>query len=182
MLPALVEKAKQLASSQGFDHSCLDEVGMLLSMLAGQVTAGPMLELGTGCGVGTAWMASSSAADLYSIDHDAALISRVQSLFSHQPRIHLLCGDWTRALDYGPFRLIFVDVKAAKASADQVVTACGPGGLVLLDDLTPEELWPDDWKGKPDNVREQWLHHPQLKSLEIRTSRQHSAILASKLS
>jgi hypothetical protein len=85
-------------------------------------------------------------------------------------------------LHEGPFQLVFVDAKPAKLDGlDKIVNAMEVGGLMVLDDLTPIELWPDEWRGKPDPIREAWLGHSQLVSVEIRTSRRASAILARRI-
>lgn len=62
----------------------------------------------------------------------------------------MLCADWRAALAEGPFDLVFVDAAPAKREAPrEVVEALRPGGIAVLDDLTPAELWPDEWKGRP---------------------------------
>src|SRR5580658_1589048 len=55
-LPPLVRAAIEVASSQGFDHSCAPEQGRLLAVLARGRTGQRIGETGTGCGVGLAWM------------------------------------------------------------------------------------------------------------------------------
>ena len=54
--PELVGRALALAERSGFEHSCAPAVGRLLAVLAGRVRGGLVGEIGTGCGVGTAWM------------------------------------------------------------------------------------------------------------------------------
>jgi len=55
--PALVAAATSRARSAGFGLSCEPAVGRLLAVLAAHLPAGArVLELGTGAGVGTAWI------------------------------------------------------------------------------------------------------------------------------
>jgi len=61
------------------------------------------------------------------------------------------------------------------------VEALRPGGLIVLDDLTPEEHWPAEWRGKPDTVRERWLHDPRLAATEVRVAPTMAVILAARL-
>jgi predicted O-methyltransferase YrrM len=68
--PSLVDKAIQIADSMGFTDSCLEDVGELLHLLAGHIRNGTIAEIGTGRGVGTAWIASATTMDVYTIDHD----------------------------------------------------------------------------------------------------------------
>ena len=55
------------------------------------------------------------------------------------------------------------------------------GGLVVLDDLTPEEYWPLEWRGRPDVVREFWLNNGRLSATEVLTTPRTVAILATRI-
>lgn len=180
--PRLVDRAISLADSLGFKNSCLDEVGRLLYLLAGHVSSGRIAEIGTGCGVGTAWLASATTLDVYTIDNDQDRVQATQELFSEIPNVHQISGNWDWILQQCPFRLVFVDAKPAKLEGiGDVVNATEVGGLIVIDDLTPIEFWADEWKGKPDQIRDAWLHHDQLVSAEIRTSLKAAVILARKI-
>ena len=50
-----------------------------------------------------------------------------------------------------------------------------------MDDFTPEEHFPEEWRGKPDKVRDFWLNHKELRATEIYLTVTSSAILATKL-
>ncbi|WP_053958860.1 O-methyltransferase [Sulfobacillus thermosulfidooxidans] len=177
--PEIVLQALYVAQQLAFSGSCLDEVGKLLALLAGHIRTGKIAEIGTGCGVGTAWLISAATVDVFTVDHDISRVNRVRQLFAHHSGVHVLAGDWTQILSHGPFQLIFVDAKPAKyAGIDAIISACAEGGLIFLDDLTPFELWPEAWKNKRDPLRDMWLNHSQLWSVEIRTSARHAAILA----
>jgi predicted O-methyltransferase YrrM len=181
-IPAVVSRAEELCRRLGFEHSCRAETGYLLQTLAATAVTGKVLELGTGGGYGTAWLASAlrpgGAVRLITVDLNAGLSSEVAQLFAGWPQVDVLAGDWRVALGHAPFALIFVDASDAKASGiDDVVASLATGGLVLLDDLTPLELWPDEWRGKPDPIRDAWLHHPGLMSAELRVATDHAAIL-----
>ncbi len=62
-LPPLVQHAHALAARAQFAASCTSEVGRMLAVLAAHVRQGMIGEVGTGCGVGTAWLASALAPD-----------------------------------------------------------------------------------------------------------------------
>lgn len=90
-------------------------------------------------------------------------------------------GDWRAALRLGPFALVFADVAEAKQSGAEEVIAClRPGGIVVLDDVTPEERWPDAWRGRPDPLRERWLADPCLIAAELRLTATTAALVAVK--
>ena len=182
MRPQLVDRAAAWAESVGFAKSCLDEVGALLHVLAGSVTAGRIADIGTGVGVSAAWMASATSLDVFTVDNDALRGGGLRRLFADTPQVHPMLGDWTGILQEAPFRMAFVDAGPAKlAGIDRLVQAMELGGLLVLDDLTPVEFWPDEWKGRPDPVRDAWLNHPQLTSIEIRTSLKAAAIIARRV-
>lgn len=177
--PPLVERAARLADLLGFTRSCLDEVGALLHVLAGAVSSGRMADIGTGCGVSAAWMASATSLDIFTVDNNPNRADAIRDLFADCAHVYPLVGGWEDILPVGPFRFIFVDAKSAKETGlDRLIEVTEVGGLLVVDDLTPVEFWPDEWHGRPDPVREIWLNHPQLASTEIRTSSHVSAVLA----
>ena len=182
--PPLVRQAAELAGRLRFGASCTPEVGRLLRALAGQVRDGVIGEIGTGCGVGAAWLASALApgASLVTIELDAGRAAAAWELFAGGANVRVLRGDWQALLPHGPFALLFADAADAKQrGADPLVEALRPGGLIVLDDLTPEEHWPAEWRGKPDPVRERWLNGPRLAATEVRVAPTMAVILAARL-
>jgi predicted O-methyltransferase YrrM len=191
MFPLLVREAIGFAAANRFESSCTPEVGRLLRTLAGCVRGGNVGEIGSGFGVGTAWLASGlgKGRRLVTVERDAPRWTAVHYFFNHsrvtallvEPSVEALHGDWRAILAHGPFALLFVDVAEAKGEgANEVVAALAPGGLAVLDDLTPEEHWPEDWRGKPDPVREFWLNDTRLHAVEIRLTATTAAILATR--
>lgn len=179
--PVKVQQCMELATQQHFTSSCLSEVGMVLQLLASNPQIRSVAELGTGCGVGTAWLSSCSTAKIHTIDHNKTLYSEVSKLFRDITTVHVHCGPWTDVLRYAPFDLIFVDIAQAKIEqGEAVIDSLMAGDMVLLDDLTPKEFWPPEWIGRVDPVRQFWLTHPQLLSIELQTSKEHSLIVARK--
>jgi len=60
------------------------------------------------------------------------------------------------------------------------VDALRLGGMVVMDDFTPEEDWPEVWRGKPDPVRTFWLNDARLNAVEVFTTPRTMAILATR--
>lgn len=83
-IPALVVRALALAEARGFRHSSCLEAGLLLHALASTVTGGRIGEIGTGCGVGTAWMVSALQPNVgcVTIDSDPQLVAAVRDVFA----------------------------------------------------------------------------------------------------
>lgn len=192
-VPPLVQSAMDLARQQGFERSCIPEVGRLLGILASHVRRGIVGEIGTGTGVGSAWMLShmNPATRFVTVEVDAERATTARDLFRALPNVQVIHGDWTEILAYGPFDLLFIDAGPAKApynspggeaAVEKVLSVLQAGGIVVMDDLTPEEYWPEEWRGQPDFVREFWLNEPRLNAMEVLTTPRTMAILATKIS
>lgn len=180
-IPELARQAEILAKTRQFTRSSLPETGRLLATLAATVIRGRIGEIGTGCGYGTAWIASGlqSGTMLYTIEIEEQLARDVQMLFADHPQVRVLHGDWRELTAYGPFDLLFADGGGAKRNNQHdIIEMVRIGGIIVLDDLTPEEYWPDEWKGRPDDVREFWLKTDRVVSTEIRVTERDAVILA----
>lgn len=57
-VPEVVQRALDASRKEGFDKSCTPPVGRLLELFAAAAGPGTVAELGTGCGVGSAWLLS----------------------------------------------------------------------------------------------------------------------------
>ncbi len=191
-VPALVQDALALAERMGFAHSCLEEVGRLLRVLASSVRDGVIGEIGAGTGVAAAWMVSdlAPAAHFVTVELDGPRATAVQQLLQPVPNARVIQGDWHNILEHGPFDLLFVDAAPAKASPgegvnremERIVRAMRIGGVIVMDDLSPEEYWPEEWRGRPDPVRKVWLNDARLTATEVLTTPRTTAILATRLS
>jgi predicted O-methyltransferase YrrM len=171
-----------------FERSSIPEVGRLLAMLVTQRPRGRIVEVGAGCGVGTAWIVSALDPEgtVVTVESDEERASAVARLFEEQPQVRVVLGDWHEALPpEAPFDLVFFDGGQWKrgdvvAESEAVLELVAPGGLVVIDDMTPEALWPEEWRGKPDPVRDFWLADPRLRAAEILTTPRTAAIVATK--
>lgn len=170
--PPLVDRAEKLVRELGFERSCTDEVGRLLHALAAQRGRARVGEIGSGAGLGTAWLASAlqPGVPLYTVERDPRLAAAVRGLFADDPDVNVLEGDWTELTSEAPFDLLFVDATPAKADRD-AIGLLAPGGTAVLDDLTPGYA-------DPDPVRELWLGHPGLAAVELAVSPTMAVIVA----
>jgi predicted O-methyltransferase YrrM len=169
-----------------FERSSIPEIGRLLAVLAAQRPRGRFAEIGTGCGVGTAWIASALGAEaaLVTVETDAERAAAVGRLFAEVPNVRVLAGDWHDVLPpEAPFDLLFFDGGRWKsgdvaAESEQALALVQRGGAVVVDDLTPVALWPEEWRDRPDPARDFWLGDSRLVAAEILTTPQTAAILA----
>ena len=175
MLPPLVQRALALAERSGFDKSCSAEAGRLLRVLAGQRGRTRVGEIGTGCGVGSAWILSALPPEtpFVTVELDPERAAAAAELLADDEHARVLQGDWADVLPAeAPFDLLFADGggQATKRNP-RVLDLLAPGGTLVLDNLTPG-------REGPDPVRELWLDHPRLAAIELRLSSREAAILA----
>jgi predicted O-methyltransferase YrrM len=176
-----------------FERSSIPEIGRLLAVLAASRPRGRLAEIGTGAGVGSAWVASAMGEDAsfvtVEIDDDRA--AAAARLFAGRPNVRVLHGDWHEVLPpEAPFDLLFFDGGGWKRSpphqmrseSERALELVSAGGVVAMDNLTPEHLWPPDGPDWPDALREFWLRNEALTATEILTTPDTSAILAVKQS
>jgi predicted O-methyltransferase YrrM len=202
-IPDLVRKAMDLAVELGFalvpegcpgDYqgpptACIPQVGRLLQVLAAGKPGGLIGEQGAGAGVGTAWLACGlrHGARLVTAEIDPVLAAGVARLFADRPEVDVRSGDWHEALrGEGPFDLLFMDAMPTAdlepASWDRTTELVKIGGHILMDDLTPVDLWPAHWQDRVDWKREIAFANPRVAGVEIRTTRVTSALLLTRLS
>ena len=172
MTPQLVEKALAEAARTGFTRSCSAETGRLLQVLAGARGLERVAEIGTGCGVGAAWILSAldPAVAFFTVELDEGRAAAAAELLTDDPAATVLHGDWQEALAAeAPLDLLFADGGRAKYH-EEIVGLLAPGGILVLDDLTPGDV-------DPDPVRELWLAHPCLVAVELQVSSREAVIV-----
>jgi predicted O-methyltransferase YrrM len=157
-------------------------------MLAVQRPLGRFAEIGAGCGVGTAWIESGLVPEgaLVTVEMDADRAAAVGRLFTDRPHVRVLQGDWHELLPpEAPFDLVFVNGGQWKggdiiAESEAVLELVAPAGVVVIDDMTPQSQWPEEWRGRPDPVRDFWLGDPRMRAAEVLTTPSTTAIVATK--
>ncbi len=183
-IPPLVREAQALARRMKFELSCIDEVGRLLMVLAGQVRQGLVAEIGTGCGVGAAWITSGLMPDVsfLTVEIDSTRAAAAQALFERFPHVRVIHGDWHEILTAAPFAMLFPDGgKAKQLEPDLLVQSLQPGGLIVLDDLTREDTDAFKSRRSPDPVRAFWLNDRRVIATELPISSTQAAILATRV-
>jgi predicted O-methyltransferase YrrM len=184
-IPPLVRRALELAQRMDFKISSIPEVGRLLQGLAGNIANGVIGETGTGCGAGSAWIISGMqpTSRLATVEIDPHRAAAARELFAEYENVVVINGDWKELGYQGPFDMMFLDGGGKRDEQQVAFEMLKPGGFVLLDDMTPESHWLEEWR-RPDfvdEVREWWFGHPELATIEILTSDSTSAIIAIRL-
>ena len=172
-----MERALALTERLGFEKSCLPEVGRLLHVLAASRGRDRVAEIGTGTGVSGAWIVSAlpPQTPFFTTEIDELRAAAARALFAGDENVHVLEGDWRELLPpQSPFDLVFYDATKQlqpQEDGELVIGLLAPGGIAVLDDLTPR------FSGH-DPVRECWLGRADLAATEILTTPESAAILA----
>jgi predicted O-methyltransferase YrrM len=121
------------------------------------------------------------------VDDDRA--ASCARLLEDSPNVRVLHGDWHEVLPpEAPFDLLFFDGGGWKrsppaqmrAESERALELVAAGGVVVMDNLTPEHPWPEDGPEWPDALRERWLGDGALVATEVLTTPDSSAIVAVK--
>jgi len=133
----------------GFAMASEPQTGSLLRTLAASKPHGRFLELGTGTGVGTAWLLDGMdpRSRLESVDSDAAVQAVARRHLGDDPRVVFHAADGAAFLEQAQpaqFDFIYADAWPGKYShLDFALAALRPGGIYLVDDLLPQPNWPE---------------------------------------
>ncbi len=140
-VPPSVAAAENRAAEHGFEHSCERGVGEMLAVLAATTPlGGRILELGTGFGVGLAWiltgLGSRTDVEVVSIENDAERIASLAAI-DFPAHASIVEGEIEASLPtLGQFDLIFADAEAGKwTGLELTIAALAPQGLLLVDDM-----------------------------------------------
>ena len=147
--PSILKDIQEATASTGFTMGSDLLTGSLLRALAAAKPAGTFLELGTGTGLGTAWILDGMDAQsqLITVDRDERASSVARQFLGADPRItfHLMDGinfiastrEQGRTFDF-----IFADMQPGKFEyLDEVLELLRIGGIYIVDDLLPLPSW-----------------------------------------
>ena len=152
--PAVLETLLKETASLGFQMGSEQQTGAILRTLAASRIGGKILEIGTGTGIGTAWLLDGmdQTACLTSIELDPQVQAVARQYLSHDSRVTFLQGNAEAYLTQtapGTFDLIFADTFPGKFYLFEAAWALLKiGGLYVIDDLLPQSSWPADHAAK----------------------------------
>lgn len=172
-VPNQVQRVMAAAEAADFRQSCVPEVGALLSTLAAAVRpGGRILELGTGAGVGVAWLLHGlhgrTDVSLTSVENDAQL----HALASSQPwpaNVHIVHGDALEVMESEPYwQLVFADAPAGKwYGLDSTIDSIADEGMLVLDDMVPPDYLAEADRDRMAEIRRTVLGDERLVSVEL---------------
>jgi predicted O-methyltransferase YrrM len=138
----------------GFTMASEPKTGALLATLAATKPGGRLLELGTGTGLGTAWLLSGmdASARLDTVDTDARVVEVARRALGGDARATFHVEDGAAFIErasVGAFDLIYADAWPGKFThLTEALALLRPGGLYFIDDLLPQANWPDGHDAK----------------------------------
>jgi predicted O-methyltransferase YrrM len=153
-LPTLAARTEELKFTMASENL----TGALLQVLAASKPGGNILELGTGTGIGTAWLLAgmNESATLISVDTDEKVQSVAREVLGSDPRLTLILEDGASFIRRQPkqsFDLIFADAMPGKFELlDDTLLLLKPGGFYVIDDLLPQPNWPEGHGTRVDNL------------------------------
>ena len=181
-LPEVVRRAFDVSRRAGYVSFCRNETGRLLAALAA-TRAGTLAEFGTGTGVGTAWLRSGVRDDAHILtaELDPKLAGAAAQIFEDDPQVEVRAADWSTLTDAGPFSLLYLDSgDPDSVRVDAVADLVEAGGIVVLDDFTPCEMWPPVFQGRVDTLREEWLTDERFTSVDVMVAPDASTLIATR--
>ena len=154
--PGVLQLIRERTEALGFDACSDARTGHLLRFCAALRPGGQILEIGTGTGMGAAWLLAGmdGAARLLSVDNDWTAQAVARDVFRDEPRAAFELmdgGDFIATAAAANYDLIFADSWPGKFThLDETLDLLKPGGLYLIDDLAPQPNWPDGHQPKVD--------------------------------
>ena len=151
----MINNIEKAGDDIGFEQKSDRKVGALLATLCASKPNGTFLELGTGCGLSTVWMAKGMDAmsRLISVDNDAKVMDVAKMHLEKDERITFICKQGEEVIDgmeNNSVDLIFADTWPGKYHyLEEALSLLKVGGIYVIDDMLPQENWPE---GHADKV------------------------------
>lgn len=147
--------------------------GALLRALAASKPGGRFLEIGTGTGIGTAWLLAgmnrSSHLDSVDIDDTAQTIARQH--LGGDPRVSFHLEDGAQFLvrqPPGSYDFIYADSWPGKFTHLEVtLSLVRIGGFYFIDDMLPQPTWPEDHGLKEARLIHELSQRPSFTSVKL---------------
>ena len=172
VLPPSLEAIERETHEIGFTMGSERKTGTLLRTLAATKPNGRILELGTGTGIGTAWILDGMTpnARLDSVDTDSSVVAVAKRYLGGDRRVtfHFIDGGTFLSECHDQYDLIFADAWPGKFThVEAALSLLRDGGLYVIDDLLPQANWPPDHPPKVTALIEALVRRQDLKTTRL---------------
>lgn len=146
-IPDVYLKIREATSNLKFNMASDLGTGNLLKTLAASKPAGRFLELGTGTGLATAWIAEGldKKSSLLTIEKNEILID-IARKYIEDKKVEFVLADayaWINNYRGEKFDFIFADAMPGKYDLfEETIAILKEGGLYIIDDMLPQPNWP----------------------------------------
>ena len=160
--PEVLESLQHAAKNAGFDMMSDPLTGDLLATLAASKLGGRFLELGTGVGLGTAWLLSGmdAKARLETVEMNPDLTAIAKEHLGSDKRLEIYTEDGLRFLKRAQgqtYDLIFADTWPGKIDQPELaLNLVAPGGFYIIDDLNLAWQERDEIENPDDFILNIW--------------------------
>lgn len=184
--PVVLQQIEDATKAIGFTMASDHLTGSMLRTLAATKPGGRLLELGTGTGLATAWLLDGMDAQskLLTVDQEETVVAIARQHLAADPRVAFSVMDGAAFLELlilqrQTFDLIFADTWPGKYSfLEETLALLNVGGLYVIDDMSPQEGWPEDHPMKVVNLIAELEQRPDLHITKLHWST--GLILATK--
>ncbi len=156
--PEKFKEIQEATNKLDFDQVSDPLLGSLLSTLVATKPNGKFLELGTGSGLSTSWMlhGMDKGSTLKTIDNERKLVSIAKKYLGSDERVNFIVGvgeDLILETEKSSIDFIFADTWPGKYNhLKETLALLKTGGIYLIDDMSPQENWPEDHSLKANEL------------------------------
>jgi predicted O-methyltransferase YrrM len=147
-IPDKYKKIKDASDELKFNMASDLYTGSLLKTLAASKAGGKFLELGTGTGLATAWIAAGmdENSSLVTVENSELLIAVAKKNIDDS-RIEFVLTDgyeWITNYSGEKFDFIFADAMPGKYDLfEETISLLKSTGFYIIDDMLPQANWPE---------------------------------------
>ncbi|WP_122952155.1 O-methyltransferase [Bathymodiolus thermophilus thioautotrophic gill symbiont] len=156
--PKYFYEIMQQTKQAGFDQLSDDKLGSLLTTLVASKPNSKILELGTGSGLSTVWLLAGmdNNSTLQTVDNDENLVNIAKQYLQDDKRVEFFIEngeDLILRTEPNSIDFIFADTWPGKYNyLEELLNLLKGGGIYLIDDMLPQENWPEGHNIKADNL------------------------------
>ena len=156
-IPVQYDSILKVTKELNFNMSSDLYIGSLLKTLVAAKPGGRILELGTGSGLATSWIAEGmdKYSKLVTVDNNELLISVAKKNLKDE-RIEFVCADgyeWINEYEGSLFDVIFADAIPGKYDLfEETFALLKTGGFYIIDDMMQQSNWPEGHADKAETL------------------------------